>query len=228
MAKICCSKNRIFAFMYQDFYGLRPSFGRFLGVVGLYWILGVVGALSPMLCVVMVEILVMLLPISVFSQDTPSGWVGYVMLLPDGSVGLVAGRYCFGLSFGIVASFVNLLLLLLFRNLFPIFREDALILLLFASFILGILLQSITFPLNFHLGAQRAKPWYFLMAFVIFLPIFLLLEGHSGLFSLPSVTPLPLPILGLSAMFGVSIGADYLSFLFSCALISKKELSDFS
>ena len=173
----------------------------------------------------MVEVIVMVLPISSFSYDEAAKWDRYAAVLPVGRTAVVKARYLFLLLVLLAAAAIGLVGSILASLLA---REDLgeLLATLLVSMGLGLMIADIMLPVVYQLGPERARPWMYV---IIFAPIVVLLGGAKlGLFDgidLSWLDQLPeLAVLGVFALVPlVPLVGMLLSCWISCRIYARKE-----
>lgn len=172
----------------------------------------------------MVQVIIMMLPLSAFSYDELSKWDRYAFSLPLSRRAVAGARYLFALILTLFAALFGLVTCLILSLAFhdPNLVENCMTVMV--SLGLGLLYCDILLPLTYKLGPERARPYFYL---VIFLPIILLvgasklglLDGLSFLEQIPEASAIAfvllLPLLPLLGM-GVS-------YLISCRILERKE-----
>ena len=172
----------------------------------------------------MVQIIIMMLPLSAFSYDELSKWDRYAFSLPLSRRAVAGARYLFALILTLFAALFGLVTCLILSLAFHDSKLVENCMTVMVSLGLGLLYCDILLPLTYKLGPERARPYFYL---VIFLPIILLvgasklglLDGLSFLEQIPEASAIAfvllLPFLPLLGM-GVS-------YLISCRILEHKE-----
>ena len=181
--------------------------------------------LAMSVALAMVEVIVMVLPISSFSYDEAAKWDRYAAVLPVGRTAVVKARYLFLLLVLLAAAAIGLVGSILASLLA---REDLgeLLATLLVSMGLGLMIADIMLPVVYQLGPERARPWMYV---IIFAPIVVLLGGAKlGLFDgidLSWLDQLPeLAVLGVFALVPlVPLVGMLLSCWISCRIYARKE-----
>ena len=207
--------------MMKDALVMRNTLRLYALFLLFYSGLAVLGVFPMSMALAMVEVIVMVLPISSFSYDEAAKWDRYAAVLPVGRTAVVKARYLFLLAaaaIGLVGSILASLLA----------REDLgeLLATLLVSMGLGLMIADIMLPVVYQLGPERARPWMYV---IIFAPIVVLLGGAKlGLFDgidLSWLDQLPeLAVLGVFALvpLGPLVGM-LLSCWISCRIYARKE-----
>lgn len=209
----------------KDFLVMRKSIKAYILFLLFYFVMTALGLFSISFITAMVQIIIMMLPLSAFSYDELAKWDRYAFSLPLGRRAVAGARYLFALILALFAALFGLVTCLILSLVFhdPNLVENCLTVMV--SLGLGLLYCDILLPLTYKLGPERARPYFYL---VIFLPIILLvgaykiglLDGLSFLAQIPEATAISavllLPLLPLLGM-GVS-------YLISCRILEGKEL----
>ena len=194
--------------MMKDALVMRKTLRLYALFLLFYSGLAVLGVFPMSMALAMVEVIVMVLPISSFSYDEAAKWDRYaavLVLLAAAAIGLVGS---------ILASLLA--------------REDLgeLLATLLVSMGLGLMIADIMLPVVYQLGPERARPWMYV---IIFAPIVVLLGGAKlGLFDgidLSWLDQLPeLAVLGVFALVPlVPLVGMLLSCWISCRIYARKE-----
>ena len=203
----------------KDFLVMRKSIKTYILFLLFYFVMAALGIFPISFITAMVQIIIMMLPLSAFSYDELSKWDRYAFSLPL-SRRAVAGALILTLFAALFGLVTCLILSLAFHDSKLV--ENCMTIMV--SLGLGLLYCDILLPLTYKLGPERARPYFYL---VIFLPIVLLvgasklglLDGLSFLEQIPESTAIAfvllLPLLPLLGM-GVS-------YLISCRILEHKE-----
>lgn len=208
----------------KDFLVMRKSIKVYILFLLFYFIMAALELFSISFITAMIQVIIMMLPLSAFSYDELSKWDRYAFSLPLSRRAVAGARYLFALILSLFAALFGLATCLILSLAFhgPDLVENCTTVMV--SLGLGLLYCDILLPLTYKLGPERARPFFYL---VIFLPIILLfgaykiglLDGLSVLEQIPeaaaiaAVLPLLLlPLLGLGA-----------SYLVSCRILDRKE-----
>jgi len=172
-----------------------------------------------------INIIIMILPLSAFAYDEQAKWDRYALSLPLGRRAVVGARYLF---VAILLLFVAVFGLLFCVLLSAMASQDLAesIATLFASTAMGLFIADITLPLSYKLGPERARPYFYA---VTFLPLVLFFGAYklgfldnvdlSWIDALPTVRALGLfALLPLAALAGLAI-----SYFISCRIVDRKE-----
>lgn len=208
----------------KDFLVMRKSIRTYILFLLFYFVMTALGIFPVSFVTSMVQLIIMMLPLSAFSYDELAKWDRYAFSLPLGRRAVAGARYLFALLLSLFAALFGLVSCLILSVFFhdPNLVENCLT--VTVSLALGLLYCDILLPLTYKLGPERARPYLYL---VIFLPIILLfgafklglLNNLVFLLKLPDAVVIPflllLPLLPLAGM-GVS-------FLIACRILEGKE-----
>lgn len=208
----------------KDFLVMRKSIRTYILFLLFYFVMTALGIFPVSFVTSMVQLIIMMLPLSAFSYDELAKWDRYAFSLPLGRRAVAGARYLFALLLSLFAVLFGLVSCLILSVFFhdPNLVENCLT--VTVSLALGLLYCDILLPLTYKLGPERARPYFYL---VIFLPIILLfgafklglLNNLVFLLKLPDAVVIPflllLPLLPLAGM-GVS-------FLIACRILEGKE-----
>lgn len=208
----------------KDFLVMRKSIRTYILFLIFYSIMAALGIFPVSIVTTLVQLIIMMMPLSTFSYDELAKWDRYAFSLPLGRRAVVGARYLFALLLSLFAALFGLVSCLVLAVFFhdPNLVENCLT--VTVSLALGLLYCDILLPLTYKLGPERARPYFYL---VIFLPIILLfgafklglLNNLVFLLKLPDAVVIPflllLPLLPLAGM-GVS-------FLIACRILEGKE-----
>ena len=210
--------------MVKDFLVMRKSIKTYILFLAFYFVMAALGIFPISFVTSMVQLIIMMLPLSAFSYDELAKWDRYAFSLPLGRRAVAGARYLFALLLSLFAALFGLVSCLVLSAFFhdPNLVENCLTVMV--SLGLGLLYCDILLPLTYKLGPERARPYFYL---VIFLPIILLvgasklgmLDGLSFLEQIPEATAIAfallLPLLPLLGMV--------VSYLISCRILERKE-----
>lgn len=157
------TKRNINAILYKEYLLLRGNLRRYLGLALAYWLFAFLGLYPLWLAVMMGQLLFILAPISLFSQE--EGLMDTLFLCDKGRYLSILGRFLSGICLCLFATVGNLCALVLWQILGEESITLPLMVLLFSS-IWGLLLLCATLPLFFLLGKSRGKPWFFLLVLI--------------------------------------------------------------
>lgn len=210
--------------MVKDFLVMRKSIKTYILFLAFYFVMTALELLPISFVTSMVQLIIMMLPLSAFSYDELAKWDRYAFSLPLGRRAVAGARYLFALLLSLFAALFGLVSCLVLSAFFhdPNLVENCLT--VTVSLALGLLYCDILLPLTYKLGPERARPYFYL---VIFLPIILLfgayklgmLNNLSFLLELPDAVVIPfLLLLPLLPLLGMGV-----SYLISCRILERKE-----
>ncbi len=210
----------------KDMLVMRKTIRTYALFLIFYLVMTLLGLFTISFTTAILQLIVMLLPMSAFSFDEMARWNGYALTFPLGRRAVVTGRYLFALIMTLVAGLCGLLscVLVSIFDSQDMLLENMMTVMVCLS--LGLLYADILLPLCYKLGPERARPYFYV---VIFLPIVLIFGGWQlGLFGADSLSFLSstpdatvvklsffLPIVPLAGM--------WVSFLISCRIMEQKE-----
>ena len=208
----------------KDFLVMRKSIRTYVLFLIFYFVMAALGIFPVSIVTTLVQLIIMMLPLSTFSYDELAKWDRYAFSLPLGRRAVAGARYLFALLLSLCAALFGLVSCLVLSVFFhdPNLVENCLT--VAVSLALGLLYCDILLPLTYKLGPERARPYFFL---VLFLPIILLfgafklglLGGLSFLLKLPDATVITfLFLLPLLPLVGMGV-----SYLISCRILEGKE-----
>lgn len=208
----------------KDFLVMRKSIKTYILFLAFYFVMTALELLPISFVTSMVQLIIMMLPLSAFSYDELAKWDRYAFSLPLGRRAVAGARYLFALLLSLFAALFGLVSCLVLSAFFhdPNLVENCLT--VTVSLALGLLYCDILLPLTYKLGPERARPYFYL---VIFLPIILLfgayklgmLNNLSFLLELPDAVVIPfLLLLPLLPLLGMGV-----SYLISCRILERKE-----
>ena len=204
----------------KDMLVLRKSLKTYVLFLAFYVIMAVVGMFSISFITAFVQVIVMMLPMSSFAYDEQAKWDRYAMTLPLGRRAVVGARYAFVLLM-VLSAAAFALLSCVFLSITAAQPVEENLAAGVGALSVGLLAAELTLPLNYKLGAERARP--FLYA-IVFIPVILLvLAARAGwldwLEQIPPSTALPLLCLvPLVILLGLPV-----SYLISCRIVDGKE-----
>ena len=209
----------------KDFLVMRKTLKTYTLFLIFYAALAALGALPLATVTAMVQIILIMLPISAFSYDEFAKWDRYVLTLPLGRRTVVKARYLFTLLMTLGAAAFGLLacvLLSLFRQ--ESLRENLASVLMCLA--LGLFIADVMLPLCYKLGPERARPYLYLL---VFLPVILLFITYKlgflnglELFFLSDLSEGA--ILALFALLPLAALAGlWVSYLAACRVVEAKE-----
>lgn len=208
----------------KDFLVMRKSIRTYILFLLFYFVMTALGIFPISFVTTLVQLIIMMLPLSTFSYDELAKWDRYAFSLPLGRRAVAGARYLFALLLSLFAALFGLVSCLVLSAFFhdPNLVENCLT--VTVSLAMGLLYCDILLPLTYKLGPERARPYFYL---VIFLPIILLfgayklglLNNLAFLLKLPDAVVIPfLLLLPLLPLMGMVV-----SFLISCRILEEKE-----
>ena len=202
----------------KDILVLRKSLRTYLLFLIFYFIMALLDLFSIAFITAFVQVIVMILPMSSFAYDEQAKWDRYAMTLPLGRRAVVGAKYIFVvLMILVAAAFALLSCVALSITTAESVEEN----LLSGVASLSLLAVELTLPLNYKLGAERARPFLFA---IIFIPVILfVLAARAGwLDGLDQLSPdVVLPLLCLIPLL-LLLGLP-VSYLVSCRIVEQKE-----
>lgn len=211
--------------VWKDLLVARKTLKAYAGVLGLYILLCAAGVFELSMVLAMVTIMVSMIPIGAFAYDEQAKWDKYAISLPLGRRKVVGARYLFALLVMLLVVALGLVFCVLTS-----FRESQSLAELTATLLattgVGILILDIIFPINYKLGPERARPYFYAVCFIPFVLLLLVseLDLLKGL-DLNWVERLSDgAVLGLFALIPLGALAGLgLSWLVSCRIVENKE-----
>lgn len=211
--------------IWKDVLVMRKTLKGYALFLALYMVMAVMGMFDVSMVTAMIEIIVMMLPIGAFAYDEQAKWDRYAAVLPMGRRSMVAARYLFTLVTALCAAVFGALVCVILSILGRAELAEGLATVL-AAMGMGIFIADIMLPLCYKLGAERARPYLYL---VVFLPVLLLFGAFqlglldnldlSWLESLPESGALAAcAVVPLLALAGLVV-----SYLISCRVMEGKE-----
>lgn len=210
----------------KDMLVMRKTIRTYAMFLLFYLVMTVLNLFTISFTTAILQLIVMLLPMSAFSFDEMAKWDRYALTFPLGRRALVSGRYLFALVMTVFAGLCGLLscVLVSIFDSQDMLLENMMTVMVCLS--LGLLYADILLPLCYKLGPDRARPYFYL---VIFAPIVLLFGAYQlGLFapgslSFLSSTP-DSTVVTLSFFFPiVPLAGMWVSYLISCSVMERKE-----
>lgn len=210
----------------KDMLVMRKTIRTYALFLAFYLIMTVLGLFTISFTTAILQLIVMLLPMSAFSFDEMAKWDRYALTFPLGRRALVTGRYLFALIMTLVAGLCGLLscvLVSIFDNQ-EMILENMMTVMVCLS--LGLLYADILLPLCYKLGPDRARPYFYL---VIFAPIVLIFGAYQlGVFGAGSLSFLSSApdstMVTLSFLFPIlPLAGMWVSYLISCRVMEQKE-----
>ena len=210
----------------KDILVMRKTIRTYALFLIFYLIMTVLGLFTISFTTAILQLIVMLLPMSAFSFDEMAKWDRYALTFPLGRRALVTGRYLFALIMTLVAGLCGLLscVLVSIFDSQEIILENMMTVMVCLS--LGLLYADILLPLCYKLGPDRARPYFYL---VIFAPIVLIFGAYQlGVFGADSLSFLSSApdstMVQLSFLFPIlPLAGLWVSYLISCRVMEQKE-----
>ena len=209
----------------KDILVMRKALTSYLFIMVLYAVMALLDIFNFGFLITFVQVMLMVLPITAFAYDEQAKWDRYAMSLPLGRSKVVGARYLFVL---VLALCTFSLALFGIAIIYLLQQEDLveMLLTLMVSASIGLLVPAIILPLNYKLGAERARPYLYTVIFIPVIVVVLLskldLLDLSALNALEALSPAfiiggaaLLPLVGLAALF--------ISYLISCRVAAGKD-----
>lgn len=209
----------------KDILVMRKTLKTYVLFLIFYALLAVMGIFDVSIITSMIQVIIMLLPISAFSYDEQAEWDRYAMALPSGRHCVVSARYLFALLMVLGAAVFGLVVCVFLAILNSGSLAESLATVL-VSLGVGLLITDIILPLNYKLGPERARPYLYA---VVFLPIIILFgSAKLGLFEGMDLSFLnrmsQASVLAVFALVPLAaLLAMGVSFLISCRILDGKE-----
>lgn len=211
--------------VWKDLLVMRKTLKTYALFLAFYLALAVMGMFALSFVTAMINVIVMMLPISAFSYDDAAKWDRYAMTLPLGRRAVVGARYLFVLMISLSAAAFGLAACVIMSLAGRGDLAESLATVL-VSLGVGLFIADILMPLSYKLGPERARPYLYV---VVFLPLIVLigvyklglLDGvdFSWIDALPDVGILGMfALVPLASLIGLGI-----SFLISCRVMEGKE-----
>lgn len=212
--------------IWKDFLVMRKTLRMYVLFFAGYFLLAVLGIFNLSFVTSFSTVVMLILPVSVFSYDEINHWERFARALPIDARGLVGARYCFVLLLLAAVSLFSLAATAILSLTGPGSMLEG-VATIFVSAGIGLLVLDIMLPLNYKMGPERARPYLFAILFLPFIGLFLL--EKAGAFQGLDLSFLdrisPVAAAGFFALFPLAalIGL-VLSFLVSCRIVEKKEV----
>ena len=211
--------------IWKDFYVMRKAVTSYLVVLVIYGVLAYLELFNFGFIITFLQVMLMVLPMSAFAYDAQAKWDRYAMSLPLGRKSVVGARYLFVLALALITAAMGLAASAFLWQIHADDIVELVLTLLVASF-LGLFVSAVLLPLNYKLGAERARPFLYAIIFIPMIAIVLLAKANildlsalSWLNDLPPATLIGgaslLPLAGLVLLL--------LSYLISCRVAAGKE-----
>lgn len=212
----------------KDLLVLQKSLKTYVLFLGGYLVMALMGLFAISFVTAMVQVILLMLPMSAFAYDDQAKWDRYAMSLPLGRRAVVGSRYLFLLVIVAIATAFNLascLVVVLSGRSDGAGILEAVLAMLVSSGI-GLLIAEVMLPLSYKMGPERARPFLYALVFLPMIALFAisklgLLNGLDlsfldrlsgpGLLGVFSLIP-------LAALAGMGV-----SYLVSCHIMAGKE-----
>ena len=207
--------------IWKDLMVLRKTLKTYGLFFLFYFLMAAVGLFNISFVTAVLQLIVIMLPMSAFAYDEQAKWDRYAIALPLGRRRVVAARYLFTLLMVLIAAAFSLLtctVISITGN--GLFLENLAAVL--TTLGLGLLVADLLLPLNYKLGPERSRPYLYA---IVFLPVIALVGAaqlgwgvwldqvpESSVISLFALAAL-LPLLGFPV-----------SWLVSCRIMERKEV----
>ena len=209
----------------KDILVMRKALTSYLFIMVLYAVMALLDIFNFGFIITFVQVMLMVLPITAFAYDEQAKWDRYAISLPVGRNRVVGARYLFVL---VLALCTFSLALFGIAIIYLLQQEDLveMLLTLMVSASIGLLVPAIILPLNYKLGAERARPYLYTVIFIPVIVVVLLskldLLDLSALNALEALSPAF--IIGGAALLPlVGLAALVISYLISCRVAAGKE-----
>ena len=209
----------------KDILVMRKALTSYLFIMVLYAVMALLDIFNFGFIITFVQVMLMVLPITAFAYDEQAKWDRYAMSLPLGRSKVVGARYLFVL---VLALCTFSLALFGIAIIYLLQQEDLveMLLTLMVSASIGLLVPAIILPLNYKLGAERARPYLYTVIFIPVIVVVLLskldLLDLSALNALEALSPAF--IIGGAALLPlVGLAALVISYLISCRVAAGKD-----
>lgn len=209
--------------VWKDILVMRKTLRAYALFLAFYLLLAVMGAFDISFVTAMIQVILLMVPISAFSYDEQAKWNRYVMTFPLGRRAVVGGRYLFSLLTALVSSSFGLLVCV-FTSLLGRSQLAENLAAVLVSLGVGLFIVDIMLPLCYKLGPERARPYLYA---VVFFPVIALFLAYKLGFQadLSFLDRLPAPAaLGLFALVPLTaLAGMWISWLISCRVAAGKE-----
>ena len=207
--------------IWKDLMVLRKTLKTYGLFFLFYFLMAAVGLFNISFVTAVLQLIVIMLPMSAFAYDEQAKWDRYAIALPLGRRRVVAARYLFTLLMVLIAAAFSLLTCTVISITGSgLFLENLAAVL--TTLGLGLLVADLLLPLNYKLGPERSRPYLYA---IVFLPVIALVGAaqlgwldwldqvpESSVISLFALAAL-LPLLGFPV-----------SWLVSCRIMERKEV----
>ena len=137
--------------VWKDILVMRKTLRAYALFLAFYFILGVMGAFDISMVTAMLQVILLMLPISAFSYDELAKWNRYAMTFPLGRRAVVGARYLFCLLTALFASACGLLICV-FTSLMGRSQLEENLAAVLVSLGVGLIIVDIMLPLCYKLG----------------------------------------------------------------------------
>lgn len=209
--------------VWKDILVMRKTLRAYALFLAFYFILGVMGAFDISMVTAMLQVILLMLPISAFSYDELAKWNRYAMTFPLGRRAVVGARYLFCLLTALFASACGLLICV-FTSLMGRSQLEENLAAVLVSLGVGLIIVDIMLPLCYKLGPERARPYLYVVVFFPIIALFLAskLGFHMDLSFLDRMSATS--ALGVFALVPlIALAGTWLSWLVSCRIMADKE-----
>ena len=208
--------------IWKDLLVLRKTLRFYALFFGFYLLLGLLGLYDVTFVSTFLQVMLLILPLSLFSFDQASHWDRCAVSLPLSRRAIVGGRYLFVLLLALIVLALEGLMLVVF-SLF--FREqlDSALFNMLGGLVTGLVIPAILMPLNYKFGPERARIFLFVLVGLPSALIFLAYTSNRMLSRQLAQIPDSLVLAALLTLLlaaGLGMG---LSYLISCHIYQNKE-----
>ena len=209
--------------VWKDILVMRKTLKAYSLFLAFYFIMAVMGAFEISLVTAMLQVMLLMLPISAFAYDEQAKWNRYALTFPLGRKAVVGSRYLFSLLTALAASACGLLVCV-FNSLMGQGQLAENLATVLPSLGLGLFIVDMMLPLCYKLGPERARPYLYAVVFFPVIALFLISKlgfqmDLSALDRLPTASVLGLfTLIPLAALAGMA-----LSWMISCRIMAEKE-----
>lgn len=207
--------------IWKDLMVLRKTLKTYGLFFLFYFLMAAVGLFNISFVTAVLQLIVIMLPMSAFAYDEQAKWDRYAIALPLGRRRVVAARYLFTLLMVLIAAAFSLLtctVISITGN--GLFLETLAAVL--TTLGLGLLVADLLLPLNYKLGPERSRPYLYA---IVFLPV-IALVGAAQLGWLDWLDQVPesyvISLFALAALLPL-LGFP-VSWLVSCRIMERKEV----
>ncbi len=207
--------------IWKDLMVLRKTLKTYGLFFLFYFLMAAVGLFNISFVTAVLQLIVIMLPMSAFAYDEQAKWDRYAIALPLGRRRVVAARYLFTLLMVLIAAAFSLLtctVISITGN--GLFLENLAAVL--TTLGLGLLVADLLLPLNYKLGPERSRPYLYA---IVFLPV-IALVGAAQLGWLDWLDQVPesyvISLFALAALLPL-LGFP-VSWLVSCRIMERKEV----